>query len=149
MLDIKVDSIKRKEALDKIEQDRIKFEEECKLRVLNSYKEDVDSLINELRIGYEDMTKKAYECGDNHCNILFKDTYLLSRINKIKYINDHKLFKEVFPPFISSIGGYTPLDIDYDSVANYIMKENNIPYNSAKRQAYDCCSGVTLYFKEL
>ncbi|MGL5188540.1 MAG: hypothetical protein ACRC7S_02640, partial [Cetobacterium sp.] len=121
MFDINVDTVKRKEALDKIEQDRIKSQEEYKLKVLNSYKRDVDELINELEIGYDIKIKGAYERGDSFCDVLFKDDNLLPRIDRIKAISNHELFDKVFPHFISKISDYVSSFVDYGYVAEQLM----------------------------
>lgn len=149
MFAINVDPIKRKEALHKIEQDRIKFEEEYKVKVLNSYKNDVMRLINELRVEYEIEIKDAYERGDSFCEVLFKDDKLSPRVKTIKYINDHELFDKVFPSFISKIGDYVSSFVDYGYVAEQIMDNGGISYHTARIKADDYCSGVTFYFKEL
>ncbi|MGL5749745.1 MAG: hypothetical protein ACRCXT_04410 [Paraclostridium sp.] len=149
MFNINVDPNKRKEALDKIEQDRIKFEEEYKLRVLNSYKRDVDKLINELEIGYDIKIKDAYERGDSFCEVLFEDDNLLPRIDKIEAINNHELFDKVFPPFISKISDYVSSFICYDRLTTRIMERYDTPSRIARIKADDYCSGITFYFKEL
>lgn len=149
MFAINVDPNKRKEALHKIEQDRIKFEEEYKLKVLNSYKNDVIRLINELKIGYDIKIKDAYERGDSFCEVLFEDDNLLPRIDKIEAINNHELFEKVFPPFISKISDYVSSFVDYGYVAEQLMDKGGMSHHTARIRADDYCSGITFYFKEL
>lgn len=147
MLDIKVDHNKRKEVLDRIEQDRIRREKESEISEFDKYVSDVNFIINSLDDNCKDKLTNAYELGHDSVKIYVRNNKLITF--DYNAINNEKYFSQVFPPFIDSIVGFISDYVDTDKVLTNIMEKHNVNISEAYDMLNRMCEYVIFYFREV